>query len=117
MVEALHSLPSISPKYELASLFIPKTHQKLLPSFVQAPKLEFKPLPSHLKYVFLGDKETLLVIIFAHLSPSQEDKLVRLIQDYKKAIGWTIANIKGISPSLCMHRIRLEEDAKLVRQA
>ncbi|XP_071939985.1 uncharacterized protein [Coffea arabica] len=117
MVEALHSLPSISLRYELATLFTPETHQKLLSSIVQAPKLKLEPFPSHLKYVFLGDKETLLVIIFAHLSPSQEDKLVRLIQDYKKAIGWTIANIKGISPSFCMHRIRLEEDAKLVRQA
>ena len=28
------------------------------------------------------------------------------------AIGWTIADIKGISPSTCMHRILLEEGAK-----
>ncbi|KAK4382776.1 Retrovirus-related Pol polyprotein from transposon, partial [Sesamum angolense] len=29
-----------------------------------------------------------------------------------KAIGWTIADIKGLSPSTCMHRILLEEGAK-----
>ncbi|XP_071906718.1 uncharacterized protein [Coffea arabica] len=116
-VGALHSLPPISPRYELTSLFIPETQAKLLPSIVQAPELELKPLPKHLKYAFLGNNETLPVIISAHLSQRQEDSLVRLLRDYKEAIGWSVADIKGISPSLCMHRIRLEEDAKPVRQA
>ena len=84
---------------------------------MQAPELEFKPLPKHLKYAILGDRETLSVIISAHLSPSQEHKLVRIHRDHKEAIGWSIADIKGISPFLCMHRIRLENDAKPVRQA
>ncbi|XP_027151296.1 uncharacterized protein LOC113751471 [Coffea eugenioides] len=116
-IEALHSLPTIQPRYELTSLFVPETHAKLLPSVVQAPELELKPLLKHLKYVFLGDRETLPIIISAHLSPSQEERLVRLLRDHKKAIGWSIADIKGISSSLCMHRIRLEDDAKPVRQA
>ncbi|XP_071906754.1 uncharacterized protein [Coffea arabica] len=116
-VEALHSLPTVSPRYELTSLFVPETQTKLLPSVVQAPKLELKPLPKHLKYAFLGDRETLPVIISAHLSPSQEDKLVRILREHKEAIGWSIVYIKRISPSLCMHRIRLENDAKPVRQA
>ncbi|XP_070050388.1 uncharacterized protein [Nicotiana tomentosiformis] len=30
----------------------------------------------------------------------------------KKAIGWTLANIRGIGPAFCMHKINLEEDAK-----
>ncbi|XP_071921870.1 uncharacterized protein [Coffea arabica] len=116
-VEALHSLPPISPRYELTSLFVPKTQAKLLPSVMQAPELELNPLPKHLKYAFLGDNETLPVIISAHLSPRQEDNLIRLLRYHKEAIGWSIADIKGISPSLCMHRIRLEDDAKPVRQA
>ncbi|XP_071923086.1 uncharacterized protein [Coffea arabica] len=116
-VEALHSLPPISPRYELVSLFVPKTQTKFLHSVVQAPELELKPLPKHLKYAFLGDKETLPVIISAHLSPRQEDNLIRLLRDHMEAIGWSIADIKGINPSLCMHRIRLEDDAKPVRQA
>ncbi|XP_027170440.1 uncharacterized protein LOC113770231 [Coffea eugenioides] len=114
-VEALHSLPTVSPRYELSSLFMPEIQTKLLPSVVQAPELELKPLPKHLKYAFLGDQETLSVIISAHLSPSQKDKLVRILREHKEAIGWSIADIKGISPSLCMHRIRLEDDAKPVR--
>ena len=42
---------------------------------------------------------------------------MRLLRDHKEAIGWSITDIKGINPSLCMHRIRLEDDAKPVRHA
>ncbi|XP_027090163.2 uncharacterized protein [Coffea arabica] len=38
-------------------------------------------------------------------------------REHKEAIGWTIVDIKGISPSVCIHRIWLEEDTKPVRQA
>ncbi|XP_071917118.1 uncharacterized protein [Coffea arabica] len=116
-VEALYPLPSISSRYEFTSLFVPEIQKKLLSSVVQAPELELTPHPKHLKYAFLGDKETLPVIIYAHLSSSQEDNLVRLLRDHKEAIGWSIATIKGIIPSLCMHRIWLEDDAIPVRQA
>ena len=37
--------------------------EKLLPSIVQAPDIELKQLPSHLKYAFLGENDTLPVII------------------------------------------------------
>ena len=42
----------------------------------------------------------------------QEEKLVQVLKEHKTAIGWTIADIKGISLSTCMHRILLEEGAK-----
>ncbi|XP_071905713.1 uncharacterized protein [Coffea arabica] len=90
---------------------------EVLPSVVQAPVLELKPLPEHLKYAYLGDNETLPVIISSALSKTQEEKLIRVLREHKEAIGWTIADIKGISPAICMHRIRLEDDAKPVRQA
>ncbi|XP_021744944.1 uncharacterized protein LOC110710909 [Chenopodium quinoa] len=78
---------------------------KLLPSVLQAPQVELKPLPDHLKYVFLGQNDTLPVIISSKLTKEQEDKLVTVLKEHKLAIGWTIADIKGISPSTCMHRI------------
>ena len=56
------------------------------------------------------------MIISAVLSKIQEEKLIRVRREYKETIGWTIADIKGISSSICMHRIRLEENAKPVRQ-
>ena len=56
------------------------------------------------------------MIISAGLSKVQEDKLIRVLREHKQAIGWTIADIKGISPAVCMHRIRFEKGAKFVRQ-
>nr|XP_027076019.1 uncharacterized protein LOC113699861 [Coffea arabica] len=116
MVGALHSLGQSPLRYDVAPIFVPEPHLKLLPSIVQAPEVELKPLPEHLKYAFLGEKETLPVIISSKLSPTEEDKLLRVLREHKEAIGWTIADIKGISPSVCMHRIRLEEDARPIRQ-
>ena len=56
------------------------------------------------------------MIISNKLSALQEEKLVQVLKEHKTAIGWTIADIKGISPSTCMHRILLEEGAKPSRQ-
>ena len=89
----------------------------MLPLVIQAPILELKPLPSHLKYVYLGDKETLPVIVSSSLTAMEEEKLVRVLKEHKTAIGWTLADIKGISPTTCMHRILLEEGAKPTREA
>ncbi|XP_073113079.1 uncharacterized protein [Elaeis guineensis] len=43
------------------------------PSIKEAPILELKPLPEHLKYAYLEPKETLPVIIASDLDPKQED--------------------------------------------
>ncbi|KAK9007300.1 hypothetical protein V6N11_051129 [Hibiscus sabdariffa] len=79
------------------------------PSLEHAPSLELKPLPPHLKYVYLGSNKTLPVIISSKLLPDQECSLINLLSQYKKAIGWTMADLKGISPTICMHKIILEE--------
>ncbi|XP_074298534.1 uncharacterized protein LOC141629429 [Silene latifolia] len=90
--------------------------EKPVPSIVKPPTVELKPLPSHLKYAFLGNEETLPVIISSKLTKDQEEALIRVLKQHKEAIGWTMADIKGISPTLCMHRILLEDEAKPVRQ-
>ncbi|XP_062018626.1 uncharacterized protein LOC133735235, partial [Rosa rugosa] len=89
----------------------------MLRSIVQAPKLELKVLPEHLKYAYLGEKETLPVIISSTLEVEQERKLVDVLKKHKTAIGWTLADIKGISPTTCVHRILLEDGAKPTREA
>ncbi|KAK9003632.1 hypothetical protein V6N11_084270 [Hibiscus sabdariffa] len=43
---------------------------------------------------------------------AQEDKLIETLQQHKEALGWTIADIKGISPTICMHKILLEDNHK-----
>ena len=111
MVAALESLPQYVGKPPIP-IPIPISTNKLLPSVIQAPTLELKPLPNHLKYVFLEDKETLPVIVCSSLKAVEEEKLVRVLQEYKTAIGWTLADIKGLSPTTCMYRILLEEGAK-----
>ncbi|CAN6721305.1 unnamed protein product [Malus baccata var. baccata] len=66
MVATLESNPRhIGKSPNLIS--IPISITKLLPSVIQPPSLELKPLPSHLKYVFLGEQETLPVIISSSL--------------------------------------------------
>ena len=86
--------------------------QTPIPSSKQPPKVEQKPLPCHLRYAYLGEACTLLVIISASLTESEEHKLLRVLRDHKDAIGWSLTDLKGIFPSMCMHRILLEDDHK-----
>src|SRR3954470_8366707 len=80
------------------------------------PKIELKQLPSHLRYAFLDAEKSYPVIINASLNELEEEKLLRVLRRYKEAIGWTIKDIKGISPTLCMHKILMEDDYKPVVQ-
>ncbi|CAN6707376.1 unnamed protein product [Malus baccata var. baccata] len=116
MVAALELLPTHDGKFPNRES-IPISTNKLLPSIIQAPVLELKPLPSHLKYIFLGENETLPAIISSFLTAQEEEKLVRVLKEFKSALGWTLADIKGISPTTCMHHIFLEEGAKPTREA
>ncbi|CAN6585951.1 unnamed protein product [Malus baccata var. baccata] len=86
-IVALNSSPIHNPKWRhvYESLGVPK--QPLLPSSEQAPKLELKLLPSHLKYAHLGVNETLPVIIAADLNDTEEDKLLRVLRKYQDALG------------------------------
>ena len=84
----------------------------LIPSVKKPPILEEKQLPTHLKYAYLGEASTLLVIISSSLSNMKEEKLLKVLNEHREAIGWSLANIKGIRPSMCMDRILFEDDSK-----
>ncbi|KAI3743725.1 hypothetical protein L1987_56790 [Smallanthus sonchifolius] len=92
-----------------------KWNKELKPSLVEPPQLELKELPSHLKYAFLGKEKTLPVIVASDLTEDQEKELLKVLVAHKSAIGWTIADLKGISPSVVMHKIITEPDAKPAR--
>lgn len=81
------------------------------PSTEKPPILEIKLLPSHLKYAYLGDS-SLHVIIFSYLIGVEEEKLIRVLREHKRVIGWGIAIIQEISPSICMHKILMGEGYK-----
>ncbi|CAJ2662794.1 unnamed protein product [Trifolium pratense] len=77
---------------------------------------ELKELPTHLKYVFLSEKSMHPAIISSSLNALEEEKLLRVLRENKKALGWSISDLKGISPAYCMHKIKLEEEFKPVVQ-
>ncbi|CAM8934534.1 unnamed protein product [Rhodiola kirilowii] len=105
----------LTPRYEVNTVRLFKSNV-CLTSIVQEPKVELKPLPEHLKYAFLGENDTLPVNIKNGLGVDQERRLVEVLSCYKLAIGWTLADIRGISPAVCMHRILLEDGAKPSRE-
>ncbi|CAM8972692.1 unnamed protein product [Rhodiola kirilowii] len=115
VLQELRVSPPLTPRYEANQVTL-TNKSTLVPSVVQAPELQLKPLPEHLKYIYLGDGETLPVIIKKGLEPNQEERLAAVLKKHKAAIGWTLADIKGVSPTVCMHRILLEDGAKSVRQ-
>ena len=84
-----------APRFEK----LPPIEERVLPSEEKPPKLDLKPLPSHLKYVFLWVEETFPVIISSSLESNQENKLLEILRTHKNGIGWTIVDLKGISPS------------------
>ncbi|CAM8913043.1 unnamed protein product [Rhodiola kirilowii] len=105
----------LTPEYEVNEVKLFKSNT-FLPSVMQAPKIELKPLPGHLKYTFLGDNNTLPVIIKSGLEAGQERSLTKVLKQHKLAIGWTLADLRGVSPAVCMHRILLEDGAKQSRE-
>ena len=52
------------------------------------------------------------VIIASDLDEQQVQSLVKLLKRFKRAIGWTIADIIRIPPGICSHKIQLMPDHK-----
>ena len=77
-----------------------------------AEGLTLKELPSHLKYEFLEPEKRKPVIISTALTKAEKHKLLVILRKYKEEIAWSIEDLKGISPSICMHKILLEDNAK-----
>ncbi|KAK1615684.1 hypothetical protein QYE76_021201 [Lolium multiflorum] len=77
------------------------------------PVFDLKPLPDNLKYAYIDDKKTYPVIISAKLSDFEEERLLEILKK-PGAIGYTLDDLKGISPAICQHAINMEDDAKPV---
>ena len=71
-----------------------------------------KELPKHLKYAFLQQEKGKPVIISIGLTRLEEQKLLETPKKYREAIAWFMEDLKGINPSICMHEILLEENAR-----
>ena len=68
--------------------------------------------------VCLADEEKAKpVIILSKLDMKKEEQLFEVLRKKKEAIGWTLTDLKGLDPSLCTHRIFLEDESRPVREA
>ncbi|CAM8910727.1 unnamed protein product [Rhodiola kirilowii] len=80
-------------------------------------KVELKSLPASLRYEFLGPNSTYPVIVNASLTDVETHRLLDVLREHRPALSYSIDDIKGISPDMCMHRIHLEGDARPTRDA
>ncbi|XP_021743097.1 uncharacterized protein LOC110709193 [Chenopodium quinoa] len=54
--------------------------------------------------------ETYPVIVNTNLDDTSLEKLLVVLREYRSVIGYAIDDIKGISPTICMHKILLDND-------
>jgi hypothetical protein len=87
---------------------------EIKPEEPQVPEVGLKPLPKGLKYEFLGPDKTYPVIVSNELSTEENEKLLNLLKKHRKVIGYSINDLKGLSPAFCTHRIHMEDQCKPV---
>ena len=75
---------------------------------------ELKQLPDTLKCAYLDEKKRYHVIISVNLLEHEEKRLLKTLRKHHATIGYTLDDLKGISPTLCQHKINMEPDAKPV---
>ncbi|XP_015931640.1 uncharacterized protein LOC107457954 [Arachis duranensis] len=83
-------------EYELVEVNDSPPQKKLMNTLSkeeEAPKLELKPLPPSLKYVFLGENDSYPVISSSSLKLEEEEALVSVLKSRKTALGWTISDL------------------------
>ena len=56
------------------------------------------------------------VIISSDLNQEQEIQLLDVLKEFKDALGWSMAALRGIDPKVCIHNIYLEENTKPTRE-
>ena len=74
--------------------------------------LVLKEFPKHLKYAFLGKERSKTVILVADLTVEKEQTVVEILRKHQEVIAWSVEDLKGSNPSVCMHKILMEENAK-----
>jgi hypothetical protein len=56
------------------------------------------------------------VIISDKLSNDKTRRLVATLENYWSFIGYSLKDLKGISPSICTHHIPMEQEHKPIRE-
>jgi hypothetical protein len=87
---------------------------EIKPEEPQVPEVDLKPLPKGLKYEFLGPYKTYPVIVSDELSPEKNEKFLILLKKHRKVIGYSINDLKGLSPAFCTQRLPMEDQCNPV---
>jgi hypothetical protein len=67
--------------------------------------IELEPLPSGLRYAFLNNNQDSPIIISNRLSQEEFLHLITVLEKHRSVFGYSLQDLKGISPVLCTHRI------------
>jgi len=97
----LEASPPIPPS--IAKVEPLKDENKPSSDEAKAPEVELKPFPSSSRCEYLGPNSTYPVILIVSLNASQIDFLLGALREHRKAIRYTLDDLKCIHPSLCMH--------------
>jgi hypothetical protein len=78
-----------------------------LNEFIDPPKppIELKPLPISLRYAFLNNDQESHVIISDKLTQEESLRLITVLEKHRSVFGYSLEDLKGISPALCTHHI------------
>ncbi|GJR20190.1 reverse transcriptase domain-containing protein [Tanacetum coccineum] len=83
---------------------------------IDEKKPELEDLPHHLEYAYLHGDKSFPIIISSKLSVKEKMLLLQVLEKHEGAVAWKMSNIKGISLSLCTHKILMEDEFKPVIQ-
>jgi hypothetical protein len=72
------------------------------------PPVELKPLPAGLRYAFVNGNKNTPVIISDKLSNEEAPKLIAILEKRRLVFGYSLQDLKGISPTLCTHRVPID---------
>jgi hypothetical protein len=75
------------------------------------PTIELKPMPFCLRYAFLNNDQDSPMIISDKLSQEKSLRLLTVLEKYRFVFGYSLHDLKGISPALCTHHIPTDPDS------
>jgi hypothetical protein len=89
-----------------------------LDEFAEPPRslVELKPLPVGLRYAFLNNDLDSPMIISDKLSEEQTLRLMIVLEKHRSTYGYSLQDLKGISPVLRTHRIPTDPDISPSRE-
>ena len=96
-------------KEEVGNFVVPKPLDEMLEP--PKPPIKLKPLPSGLRYAFLNNDQDSLVIISDKLSQEESIHLIIVLEKHCSAFGYSLQDLKRISPALCTHRIPIDPNS------